>query len=194
MGKVYDEIDNELRTFIEEQRMFFVATAPLDGTQQINLSPKGLDSLRILGPREVAYLDYVGSGVETIAHLKENGRIVVMLCALDGRSKVVRLHGYGDVLEPTNSEYRRLRPFFPVHPSDRAIIRISIRRISVSCGFGVPVYRFERERSELIDWSERKGADGLRQYQLTRNAASIDGLPAITWLPQPEGPDEPSVG
>lgn len=194
MGKVYDEIDDGLRAFIEEQRMFFVATAPLDPAHHINLSPKGLDTLRILGPREVAYLDYVGSGAETIGHLKENGRIVVMLCALDGRPKVVRLHGCGEALEPGDPEYQRLRPFFPIRPDDRAIIRISIRRISVSCGFGVPVYRFERERAELIDWSERKGADGLRQYQITRNATSIDGLPAITWLSGSEGPGEPSVG
>ena len=191
MGKVYDEIDGELLAFIEKQRLFFVATAPLDAAGHVNLSPKGLDTLRILGPRRVAYLDYVGSGVETIGHLKENGRIVIMLCALDGRPKVVRLHGCGTVLEPNDTEYRRLRPLFPDYPEGRAIILTSILRISVSCGFGVPVYRFEGERSELIDWSERKGADGLRQYQRTRNATSIDGLPAITWLPQSEGPGEP---
>jgi hypothetical protein len=194
MGKVYDEIDGELLAFIEKQRLFFVATAPLDAAGHVNLSPKGLDTLRILGPRRVAYLDYVGSGVETIGHLKENGRIVIMLCALDGRPKVVRLHGYGDVLEPGCADYRRLRPLFPAHPAGRAIILISVRRVSVSCGFGVPVYRYEQERSELIDWADRKGVDGLKQYQLTRNATSIDGLQAITGLPQPEGPDEPSVG
>lgn len=194
MGKVYDEIDDGLRAFIEAQRLFFVATAPLDAAGHVNVSPKGLDTLRILGPRQVAYLDYIGSGAETIGHLKENGRIVVMLCALDGRSKVVRLHGVGEVLEPMSAAYQRLRSLFPVHPPDRAIIRISVSRISVSCGFGVPMYRFEGERSELIEWSERKGADGLRQYQRTRNATSIDGLPAITWLPQPETPGEPSVG
>lgn len=193
MGKVYDEIDNELRAFIEEQRMFFVATAPLDAAQHINLSPKGLNSLRILGPRQVAYLDYVGSGAETIAHLKENGRIVVMVCALHGPPKIVRLHGDGDVLEPTNAEYRRLRPLFPVHPAGRAIILISVRRISESCGFGVPIYRFERERNEMIDWADRKGADGLERYQLTRNATSIDGLSAITWLQVSDSSDEPSV-
>lgn len=174
--------------------MFFVATAPLDAAHHINLSPKGLDTLRVLGPREVAYLDYVGSGAETIGHLKENGRIVVMLCALDGRPKVVRLHGYGQVLEPGGPEYQRLRSLFPVHPADRAIIRISVGRLSVSCGFGVPVYRFERERAELIDWSDRKGADGLRQYQTTRNSTSIDGLSAVTWLSGSESPGEPSVG
>lgn len=194
MGKVYDEIDDGLRTFIEAQRLFFVATAPLDASGHVNVSPKGLDTLRILGPRQVAYLDYIGSETETIGHLKENGRIVLMLCALEGRPKVVRLHGIGEVLEPMSAAYRQLRSLFPVYPPDRAIIRMSVRRISVSCGFGVPMFRFERDRSELIEWSDRKGADGLRQYQLTRNATSIDGLPAITWLPQPETPGEPSAG
>lgn len=194
MGKVYDEIDNELRAFVEEQRMFFVATAPLDAAQHINLSPKGLDALRILGPRQVAYLDYVGSGAETIAHLKENGRIVIMLCALHGPPKIVRFHGHGDVLEPGDAEYQRLRPLFPIDPVGRAIILISVHRISESCGFGVPVYRFERDRTELIAWADRKGADGLRRYQLTRNATSIDGFSAVTWLPLPESSGESSAG
>ena len=193
MGMVYDEIDNTLRAFIEEQRLFFVATAPLDAAGHVNLSPKGLDTLRILGPREVAYLDYVGSGAETIGHLKENGRIVVMLCALYGAPKVVRLHGRGEVLEPGGAEYRRLRPLFPAHPAGRAIIRILVHRISEACGFGVPVHHFERQRSELVDWADGKGGDGLSRYQLTRNATSIDGLAAVTWLQPPDSSGEPSA-
>ena len=186
MGKPFGEIDADLQAFIEAQRMFFVATAPLDGAGHVNLSPKGLDTLRVLTPRTLAYLDYVGSGAETIAHLKENGRIVLMLCALHGPPKIVRFHGRGEVLEPQDAEYARVRPLFPADPSARAIIVISIDRIADSCGFGVPLYRFEGERPQLAAWVDRKGEDGLKEYQLKKNARSIDGLPAVTWV-QPAG-------
>ena len=182
MGKLYQEIDANLRVFIEAQRMFFVATAPLDAAGHVNISPKGLDTLRILGPTQLAYLDQVGSGVETIAHLKENGRIVLMLCAFEGAPRILRLHGRGDVLTPADAEYLRLRPMFPAEPAGRAIIVISVHRIADSCGFGVPLFRFERQRSQLLDWADRKGVNGLRDYQAEKNSTSIDGLPAVTWL------------
>jgi len=181
MGKVYEEIDADLRAFIEAQRVFFVATAPIDAAGHVNLSPKGLETLRVLTPRRFAYLDYVGSGAETIAHLRENGRIVIMFCAFQGPPKIVRFHGRGEVLEPMNPEYQRLRPLFPAVPSGRAIITVSIHRISDSCGFGVPLYHYERHRSQLTDWSGRKGEDGLRAYQAEKNRRSIDGLPAVEW-------------
>jgi hypothetical protein len=186
MGKVYEEIDAGLRAFIEGQRMFFVATAPVAAAGHINLSPKGLETLRVLGATKIAFLDYVGSGAETIAHLQENGRIVLMLCAMNGPPKIVRLHGRGEVLPPGDAEYDRLRPLFPAEPAGRAIIVVSIYRISDSCGFGVPIYRFEQQRSQLVDWADRKGADALENYQRAKNATSIDGLPAITWLEAPE--------
>jgi hypothetical protein len=181
MGTIYEEIDADLRAFIEAQRMFFVATAPVDAAGHVNLSPKGLEALRVLTPRTLAYLDYVGSGAETIAHLKENGRIVIMWCAFQGPPKILRFHGRGEVLEPTNAEYQRLRPLFPALPSGRAIIVVSIDRISDSCGFGVPLYEYERQRSQLADWASRKGEDGLRTYQAEKNRRSIDGLPAVEW-------------
>lgn len=190
MGKLYEEIDAALQVFIEEQRMFYVATAPLDAGGHVNLSPKGLDTLRILTPKKLAYLDYVGSGAETIAHLKENGRIVVMLCALHGPPKIVRFHGRGNVLEPQDAEYSRLRALFPAVPSGRAIIVVTIDRIADSCGFGVPLYQFERQRSQLADWVDRKGADGLRDYQVEKNSTSIDGLPAVTWVQGSVSPKE----
>jgi predicted pyridoxine 5'-phosphate oxidase superfamily flavin-nucleotide-binding protein len=189
MGKGHDEIDDDLRTFIEAQRMFFVATAPLDAGGHVNLSPKGLDTLRVLDARRVAYLDHVGSGAETIAHLRENGRIVLMWCALEGPPKIVRLHGRGEVLAPQQAEYQRLRRRFPPEPAGRALIVVSVQRIATSCGFGVPLYRFERDRSQLSDWAERKGADGLRDYQRSKNGKSIDGLPAVTWMDAGEIPD-----
>ena len=189
MGKPADEIDNDLRAFIQAQRMFFVATAPLDAGGHVNLSPKGLDTLRVLGSRQVAYLDHVGSGAETIAHLRENGRIVLMWCALEGAPRIVRVHGHGEILVPHQAEYERLRAVFPAEPAGRAIIVVSVQRISTSCGFGVPMYRFERDRSQLPDWAHRKGADGLQEYQRAKNGASIDGLPAVTWIDAEERSD-----
>jgi hypothetical protein len=184
MGNVHDQIDAALDEFIRAQQMFFVATAPLDAGGHVNLSPKGLDTLRVLDPRTLAYLDYVGSGAETIAHLRENGRIVVMLCAFQGPPRIVRFHGRGDVLEPQNGEFTQLRTLFPAEPAARAIVRVSITRIADSCGFGVPRYGFEGHRSQLSDWIARKGAQGLLEYQQDKNRVSIDGLQALRW---PEG-------
>ena len=184
MGKLYQRIDADLQAFIEAQRMYFVATAPLDGSGHVNVSPKGLDTFRVLAPTNVAYLDYVGSGAETIAHLKENHRIVMMWCAFHGPPRIVRFHGRGEVLEPQHAEYRRVRQLFPESPSGRAIIVVAVHRISDSCGFGVPLYQFQGQRSHLAEWADRKGTAGLRNYQADKNASSIDGLPAVTWLPQ----------
>ena len=182
MGKRFGQIDAGLQAFIGAQRIFFVATAPLDAAGHINLSPKGLDTFRVLDTNTVAYLDHVGSGAETIAHLKENRRIVLMLCAFDGPPRILRLHGHGDVLEPRSAEYERLRPLFPEGPPPRAIIRVTVDRISDSCGFGVPHYEFQGERPQLVAWAGRKGAAGLNKYQAEKNAVSIDGLPAVTWV------------
>ena len=182
MGSVYSGLDGTVRAFIEQQQMFFVATAPLDAAGHVNLSPKGLDSLRILDERTVAYLDYVGSGAETIAHLRENGRIVIMFCAFQGPPKILRLHGRGEVLEPQDDEYAALRVQFPSASGSRAVIRVAVERISDSCGFGVPRYAFDAHRTQLEAWAERKGESGLRQYQQEKNAASLDGLPALRWV------------
>jgi hypothetical protein len=179
MGKLFEEITPALRDWIEAQRVYFVATAPLSADGHVNCSPKGLDTLRILGPREVAYLDLTGSGAETIAHLRENGRIVIMLCALDGPPRIVRLHGRGNVVVPGSADWPRLRAQFPGQPGDRAIVHIELTRISDSCGFGVPLYEFVEDRAALPQWCERKGPDGLARYQRDKNARSIDGLPAV---------------
>lgn len=181
MGKLFDAIDPALEAFIRSQQMFFVATAPLGAGGHINLSPKGLDTLRVLDPRTLAYLDYVGSGAETVAHLRENGRIVLMLCAFQGPPRIVRFHGRGEAIEPQDPEFAALRPVFPPEPAARAIIRISIERIADSCGFGVPLYAFEGQRTQIPNWAARKGAPGLRDYQVEKNRASIDGLPALRW-------------
>ena len=182
MGEVYDGIDDKLREFIEAQHVFFVATAPSGESGHVNLSPKGLDSFRVLGPRSVAYVDYVGSGAETIAHLRENGRITIMLCSFEGPPKILRLHGRGRVLEPPDDDFAELRPRFPADPKARSIIRVDVERISDSCGYGVPVMSYEADRTLLRQWAEKKGNEKLEAYQIEKNAESIDGLPALRWV------------
>lgn len=181
MGKLFDAIDPALEAFIRSQQMFFVATAPLGASGHINLSPKGLDTLRVLDPQTIAYLDYVGSGAETMAHLRENGRIVLMLCAFQGPPRIVRFHGRGEVLEPQDPAFDGLRTLFPSEPPARAIIRIAIERIADSCGYGVPLYAFEGQRAQMPKWAASKGAQGLHDYQVKKNRLSIDGLPALRW-------------
>lgn len=179
MGKALAHIDESLAKTLLEQHVFFVATAPLDADAHLNLSPKGLDSFRVLGPQRVAYLDLVGSGVETIAHLKENGRIVLMFCAFQGAPTVIRLHGRGRVVEPSAAEFDELIGKFPAYDSTRAIIVIEVTRVSTSCGFGVPLLKYEGDRSQLAAWAAKKGPDGLKQYKQEKNRRSIDGLAGL---------------
>jgi hypothetical protein len=182
MAKIYSSIDDRLKAFIEMQHLFFVGTAPAGSVGRVNISPKGLDSLRILGPNEVAYLDYVGSGVETIAHLRENGRIVIMLCAFGGPPQIIRLHGTGEVIEPRDERFQQFFIKFNPAPGIRAIIRIDVDRISDSCGYSVPRYKYEGERDQLGAWASRKGEQALASYQCEKNATSIDGIPALRWV------------
>lgn len=182
MARVMEEIDAAMRAFIDAQRMFFVASAPLAADGHVNLSPKGLDTFRILSPRRVAYLDHNGSGAETIAHIRENGRLVVMFCAFDGPPKIVRLHGRASLVRPGDPEFMQLRVLFGDTPPVRAIVTLDVERLSHSCGFGVPLYAYQEQRTQLIDWACRKGDDGLRSYQIDKNSRSIDGLPAVDWV------------
>jgi hypothetical protein len=179
MGKTFPVIDDGLRQFVEGQHVFFVATAPAGSEGHINCSPKGLDSLRILGPTTVAYLDYTGSGAETIAHLRENGRIVLMFCAFEGPPKIVRFHGLGTVVEPDDDRFPELRALYTPEIGVRSFIVVEVERISDSCGFGVPLLRYEADRTQLPAWAGKKGDAGLETYRETKNAASIDGLPAL---------------
>ncbi len=179
MGKVYTVLDERLQTWIGKQHMYFVATAPLSGDGRVNLSPKGLDSFAILDETTVAYLDLVGSGAETLAHLRENGRITLLFCAFEGPPNLVRLYGKGEGIEPGDSEFDELAAHFPSHGGTRAIIRVKLDRISDSCGYGVPLYEFKENRKQMHAWAERKGEDALRDYQLENNTESIDGLPAL---------------
>ena len=179
MGKLYDEITPELQAWLENQRMFFVASAPLAAEGLVNCSPKGMDAFRILGSLEVAYLDLTGSGIETVAHIRENGRIVVMFCAFEGPPKIVRLHGTGTVVTPDSPEWAPLRSTFPDYPGARAIVRVSLARISDSCGYAVPLYEYREQRDVLLCWMDTKGEDGLRIYQNEKNVRSLDDLPGL---------------
>lgn len=181
MGKLHEEISPELGEWIKKQRVFFVSTAPLAADGLINNSPKGMDSLRILGPKELAYLDLTGSGVETIAHLRENGRICLMFCAFDGPPKIVRVQGIGEVILPNDAEFKSLRQHFPDLPGLRSIVRIQATRISDSCGFAVPKYEFVGERDALVRWAADKGSEAFADYRRLKNARSIDGLPGLAY-------------
>jgi hypothetical protein len=182
MGRTYDALDDGLTAFLCAQRMFFVATAPSSGGH-VNLSPKGLDTFAVLDPNTVAYLDLTGSGIETVAHLRENGRITMLFCAFEGAPRLVRLYGKGRVAPIGTAEFETLSARFPSYPNARTVITVALERIADSCGYGVPRYRYEGERSQLLDWADRKGPDGIAAYQDERNAASIDGLPGLTPRP-----------
>jgi hypothetical protein len=186
MGSVYHEIDDGLREFISTQHIYFVASAPLSEQGHVNVSPKGLDSLRILGPREVAYLDLTGSGIETVAHVRENGRLTLMFCAFQGRPRIIRLQGRAKIVEPGEADWDRLAGRFPSYTSRRSIVLLDIERIADSCGYGVPLYEYAGERTQLVAWAERKGTDGVAAYQAQKNRQSIDGLPGLSQLAQPQ--------
>jgi len=159
--------------------MFFVGTAPLSAVGHVNCSPKGGDSFIVLGPREVAYADLTGSGIETVAHLRENGRIVVMFCAFEGGPKIIRLHGSGEVLTPEHAEFAALENRFPTQIGLRTIIRVKVTRIANSCGYAVPFYDFVAPRDVLDQLGEKLGPVGLAEYRSRKNALSIDGLPGL---------------
>ncbi len=177
MAKVFDHITEELQRFIAAQPLFFVATAPLSATGHVNLSPKGLDSFRVLSSKQVAYLDLTGSGNETSAHLLENGRITFMFCAFQGAPMILRLYGQGRVVLPTSDDWQGLFSQFLPIPGTRQIIVAEINRVQTSCGNGVPLMEFAEQRQIMVDWAIKKGEDGLRAYHREKNCVSVDGLP-----------------
>lgn len=180
MGKTYEVIDEKLAAWIREQQMFFVSTAPLAGDGLVNCSPKGgAGTFTLIDERTVAYLDFTGSGVETIAHLKENGRIVIMFCAFTGPANIVRLHGKGVVIEQHHPDFAGLRARFPEYPGVRSIIRVNVERVADSCGYGVPKYAYVGQRDTLQKHAEHLGPEGVRDYQINRNRQSLDGLPGV---------------
>jgi len=190
VAKQFDEIDETMRRWIARQRMFFVGTAPLSADGHVNVSPKGpIGTLRVLGPRRVAYLDYSGSGAETVAHLRENGRIVVMFCAFEGPPRIVRLHGTGEVVFAADDRFDAIveecafDALTEVEEARRSVIVVDVERVSDSCGYGVPIMEYVETRPHY-DLSKKKrlrtlGAEGMLARQQRNNARSIDGLPAV---------------
>jgi hypothetical protein len=176
MSKLFDCITEELQNFILAQHIFFVGTAPLSPTGRVNLSPKGLESFRILSPHRVGYLDVTGSGNETSAHLLENQRITIMFCAFQEPACILRLYGQGYTVLSTSPEWESLCSEFPDLPGTRQIIVADIERIQTSCGFGVPLYEYQGQRQTLVNWASKKGEQGVREYQQRKNLVSIDGL------------------
>lgn len=179
MGKLFDEIDATLAAWIEAQPLWFVATAPLAESGHVNVSPRGHDTLSVLGPRRVAWVDYTGSGIETIAHLRENGRVCLMFLSLDTRPRIVRLHGTGSVLLHDDPGFAEVVERHPVNPSTRAVISVDVTRISDSCGWGVPIMDIREERDLLRLHAEKKGPEGMDEYRREKNSFSIDGLPGL---------------
>lgn len=179
MGKTYDEIHSDHATWIARQALFFVATAPLAVDGRVNLSPKGLDTLRVLDPRTVAYVDLTGSGAETAAHVSENGRITLMFCAFEGAPRIVRVYGRGEVVLRGTGRWDQLAPRLPELPGARAIVVVHVSRVADSCGYGVPRMQLVAERDTLVEWARAKGPEGTAAYRREKNARSIDGLPAL---------------
>lgn len=179
MGKEFDAIDERISNWIQKQSVFFVSTAPLSSTGLINCSPKGQDTLRVLDPTTLAYLDLGGSGVETIAHLKENGRIVIMMCAFEGPPKIFRFYGEGEAIEPHHRDFDDLYAWFPEHRMPRAIIRVKLNRIADSCGFSVPLMKKKADRTAMDNWLNSKSDDDLIAYRKKNNSTSLDGLPGV---------------
>ena len=189
MGKIYDAIDDRLEKWIAAQPMFFVGSAPLDADGHVNVSPKGpIDTLSVLGPTTVAYLDLIGSGAETIAHVRENGRIVIMFCAFEGPPRILRLHGHGEIVIAADDRFEQLNELcaFPVPLTPeyrRAIVLVEVDRVADSCGYGVPLMKHEGKRPHSEAWAAKKvrvgGVQALLDYQREKNSTSIDGLPAV---------------
>jgi hypothetical protein len=178
VGKTYLSISEEHRAFIERQPLFFVATAPLASSGHVNLSPKGLDALRVLDPHTVMYLDLTGSGNETAAHLTENGRLTMMFCAFEGNPKILRLYCLAHVISRSSDGWDAAVHRFPAQPGIRQVVLATVERVQTSCGFGVPLMALVHQRDQLPRWAESKGEVELVEYRRTRNSVSIDGLSA----------------
>ena len=177
MGKFFDNILEQHKTFIEKQKMFFVATSPLNANGHINLSPKGMDCFKVFPNNRVAYMDIIGSGNETSAHLMENGRVTLMFCAYEGPPNILRLYGHGYSVLPGDPEWPELAPHFNLVLATRQIIVADIDKVQTSCGFSVPYYTYKGERDQAQKWAENKGAEGLEKYKAEKNLVSLDGLP-----------------
>ncbi len=174
MGKQFSAISEKHKTFIENQKIFFVATAPTEG--KINLSPKGLESLKVVNENTVIWLNLTGSGNETAAHLLSNPRMTLMFCAFEGKPLILRLYGRARVIHGRDADWQKYIPEFEGLPGARQIFEMKIEMVQASCGTGVPYFDYAEDRNELTSWAEKRGDDGLREYQIKHNKISLDGL------------------
>ena len=179
MGKTYEKFDDKLRKFVEAQKMFFVATAPMLEDGHVNLSPKGYDSFKILDDNTCLYADLGGSGIETLAHLKDNGRITIMFMAMEGKANIVRIFGKGEAISFDDPGFDELMKMFPQFDRVRSIIKINVFKIMDSCGFGIPFYAFKGERDQLVRTHRNKELEDWREYRYDRNPESLDGLEGL---------------
>jgi hypothetical protein len=177
MAKFYDELDDFLTGFIAEQKIFFTASAPANG--RLNLSPKGMDTFRVLNNTQIAYMNLTGSGNETAAHLAENGRLTIMFCSFSEKPLILRLYGTGKAIHPRDAAWTELAPLFTKSPGNRQIILMNIESVQTSCGFAVPFYEYQGERDKLTRWTEHQGHEGVQAYWEKRNQVSIDGQPTF---------------
>jgi hypothetical protein len=175
MAKQYEQITDTLRTFIEQQKIFFVGTAGCEG--RVNVSPKGMDSLRVLGPNRVAWLSVTGSGNESAAHVAENGRMTVMFCSFEGAPMILRLYGEAKTVYPRDESWDALIGEFSEIPGTRQLFDLSVDLVQTSCGMAVPLYGYESDRNQLNNWAQQKGPDGIKAYWKEKNQVSIDGRP-----------------
>jgi hypothetical protein len=190
MGKSLDAVSDELAAFVASCELFFVATAPLAAGGHVNLSPKGLDTFRVLDPKHVAYLDLTGSGNETAAHLLENGRVTFLFCAFSGPPRILRIYGAGRTIRSGEPGWDDLRPRFPEIAGARQIVLVEVERVATSCGFGVPLFDYVGQRDTLPASAAAKGEEKNARYHRERNAHSIDGLPTpFASGPEPRSPD-----
>jgi hypothetical protein len=178
MAKFYESISDDFVTWIGQQHLFFVASAPLSAEGHVNLSPKGRDCLRILSPNRVAYFDMTGSGNETSAHLKENGRMTFMFCSFETAPRIMRLFAKGRVVLPKDAEWDELAANFTLLSGTRQIIVADVHTVQTSCGFAVPFMDYVGERDTLEKWADAKGEEGLAAYHAEKNFISLDGLPS----------------
>jgi hypothetical protein len=183
MGKQYDHLSSMLQDFINQQHIFFVATAGADG--RVNVSPKGMDSLRILNPNRAVWLSVTGSGNETAAHVAENGRMTIMFCAFEGRPMILRLYGSAQVIHPRDADWDELVSLFPKIPGTRQIFDLNFDLVQTSCGMAVPLYDFQGQRDDLIQWADRKGDEGLEAYWTEKNQLSLDQKPTYLLTDSP---------
>ncbi len=179
MGRSYDAIPDDLATWMADQPIWFVASAPLSPDGHVNVSPKGGDGFRVVDASTVAYLDLTGSGAETIAHLRENGRLTIMFCSFGPTPNIVRLYGTGEAVLPDHADFDALAARFDHHPGARAVVRLAVSRVTSSCGYTVPVMDLAGPRTVLDEWTDRKSPEELVAYRAQKNATSIDGLPAL---------------